>query len=95
MQKGRSSVSVAELVRGGFLSADQKLTYRNSTITAKVTADGDILFNGTSFSSPSTAAQMAAGGTSTNGWLAWFADIQGERVHLASLRAELIEERQR
>ncbi len=71
MQLGRSSVAISDLVKAGLLRPGQRLVFRKNGPGAEVTATGAIKFGGTEYSSPSTAAKAAAGGTSTNGWVAW------------------------
>ena len=84
-QLGRSSVSVADLVKAGLLRSGQRLTFRKGDLHAEVTGSGTIRYAGTEYTSPSSAAKAAAGGTSTNGWVAWsVTDGSGET--LASLR---------
>lgn len=71
----------------------QELSFRRSSETkARVTAEGTITFGGQEYASPSTAARAAAGGTSTNGWTAWYVDLGDGWVALAQLRAQLIQE---
>jgi hypothetical protein len=86
MQRGRSPVSVADLVTAQALRPDQVLHFRNGPRTGHVTATGTIAFKGSDYSSPSTAARAATGGSSTNGWLAWTVDDGGSRITLAEVR---------
>jgi hypothetical protein len=89
MQLGRSPVSVSDLVKAGLLQPGQSRNFRKrSDCTAAVTNHGTLLFNGREFTSPSTAA-LAACGTTTNGWLAWYAG-DATPTHLAQLRAQLL-----
>ena len=84
MQLGRSPVSLADLIRSQLLQPGQELSFRRSTETnAHVTAQGTIRFDGKEYGSPSTAARAAAGGTSTNGWTAWYAKVGDAWIALA------------
>jgi hypothetical protein len=90
MQLGRSMVSLADLIRTNLLHPGQELSFRRSSdAKAHVTADGTISFQGREYASPSTAARAAAGGTSTNGWTAWYVRTPDGMVTLAGLRARL------
>lgn len=51
-----------------------------------VTDDGQIALDDEVFGSPSGAAKEALGGTSTNGWEFWVADIADGQYSLAELR---------
>jgi hypothetical protein len=87
MQRGRSPVTLADLLGAGFLHTDQQLSFRrNSAVTAHVTAEGTIQFEGTEYPSPSTAGKAAAGGTSTNGWVSWYVKDGEQWSSLAALR---------
>lgn len=90
MQRGRSPVSLADLIRRQVLQPGQELSFRRSSETkAHVTAEGMIRFGGQEYGSPSTAARAAAGGTSTNGWTAWYVNTADGPVALAQLRSQL------
>ncbi len=82
-QLGRSSVSIADLVKAGLLRSGERLVFRKGDQHAEVTGSGTIRYQGKDYTSPSTAAKAAAGGTSTNGWIAWSVS-QGDT--LADLR---------
>ncbi|MGQ0826308.1 MAG: hypothetical protein ACT4OX_14965 [Actinomycetota bacterium] len=90
MQLGRSPVSLVDLLREGLLHPGQELSFRRGSGTkGYVTAEGTIRFEGCEYASPSTAARAAAGGTSTNGWTAWYADTAAGLRSLAQLRSQL------
>lgn len=90
MQLGRSPVSLADLIRKGLLHPGQELSFRRSSDTkGQVTSAGTISFQGRGYSSPSTAARAAAGGTSTNGWTAWYVSTPDGMVTLAGLREQV------
>jgi Restriction Enzyme Adenine Methylase Associated len=85
MQLGRSPVSLSDLIQAGLLRSGQRLLFRRRPeCTAEVTDRGTLLFDNREFKSPSTAA-LAAGGSATNGWLAWYSD-EGALTHLGTLR---------
>ena len=91
MQLGRSPVSLADLMRTQLLHEGQELSFRRSAeTTAHLTADGKIRFGDQEFASPSTAARAAAGGTSTNGWKAWYVKVDDSWIDLAQVRAQLV-----
>lgn len=89
MQRGRSPVSVPDLVNSGLLQAGQELRLRKSSTVAIVKADGKLEVGGRLFASPSTAAGAALGGTATNGWLAWCVESETGRRSVSELRQEL------
>lgn len=90
MQLGRSPVSMADLLKAQLLRPGQEISFRRSTtVTGEVTAAGTVRFRGTEYSSPSTAGKVAAGGTSTNGWLAWHVRDGAEWTTLSALRDRL------
>jgi len=90
MQRGRSSVSVGQLIEAGHLTAGQELRYRqHSDATATLVDSGAIDFRGTVYPSPSAAARAANYGISTNGWLAWFVNRDGRWIPLARLREHI------
>jgi hypothetical protein len=90
MQRGRSPVSLADLLTAGLLQPGQELQFRKSAgKRAQIAGDGTIVFEGRAYQSPSTAGRAAAGGASTNGWVSWYVNRAGEWIHLAQLRDEL------
>lgn len=91
MQRGRSPVSLADLVVAGLLRPGQRLSFRNKdAIVAEVTATGGIRIGADEYPSPSTAARAVTGGTATNGWLAWCVEQDDRSVRLAELRDQLL-----
>lgn len=91
MQRGRSTVSIADLIGADLLQPGQQVSFRrSSTITGVITNRGTISVSGTEYASPSTAAKAAAGGVSTNGWVAWRVRRGGEWNTLAQLRDQLL-----
>jgi hypothetical protein len=78
-QRGRSDVSISDLVRANLLKEGQSLRLTNhDEVRATVTADG-LKFGGRIYLSPSTAAVAARNGPKRmNGWLAWKARV-GDR----------------
>jgi hypothetical protein len=91
MQRGRSPVSLADLVTAELLKPGQRLSFRkDDAVVAEITTNGCIRVGGSDFVSPSTAARSVTGGTAVNGWLAWCAQRDGRVVTLADLRDELL-----
>jgi len=90
MQLGRSPVSIAELMRAQLLRAGDELSMRNSDAKAYLTDKGTIRLGDRDYASPSTAAKAARGGTSTNGWKAWFVVSENVPVTLADLRVQFV-----
>ena len=86
MQRGRSAVSIADLIRAGLLQPGQSLSFRRSNVTAVVSGSGTLILEGVEYGSPSTAAKVAGGGSSTNGWIAWSVDSASGSQTLAALR---------
>jgi hypothetical protein len=90
MQRGRSPFSLSDLLAAELLHPGQELRFReNADLMAVLNSEGRIVFDGQEFPSPSTAAKTASGGTSTNGWLAWYANEGGRWTPLAKLRERL------
>jgi len=87
----RSPVTVKDLLDAGLLIPGEKLQLQNrQDVIARVTKEGMVAWQGTEYTSPSTAA-TAARGMSTNGWTAWrLRREDGFGQTLADLRAELI-----
>jgi hypothetical protein len=91
-QRGRSAVSLTQLLEAGLVREDQELRLRGQKgVTATITATGSIKYRGELYPSPSTAARAAKGGTSTNGWTAWQVEDDGVWVNLSELRHRFIE----
>jgi hypothetical protein len=91
MQRGRSPVSLSDLVKAQLLRPGQEVSFRKSpSITGVVTDSGTISVSGTEYGSPSTAAKAAADGVSTNGWLAWSVRRDDGWSTLAELRDQLL-----
>lgn len=91
MQRGRSPVSVADLVKAELLRPGQRLSFRkNDAVVGEVTTTGTIRIGADEYSSPSTAARAVTGGTATNGWLAWCVDQGGRSATLADLRGQFL-----
>lgn len=87
MQRGRSPVSVADLVAAGLLRPGQRVRFRrDETITGELTDAGAIRIGADEYRSPSTAGRAVAGGTATNGWTAWSVHDGDDWVTLATVR---------
>lgn len=81
--------SVVDLLSAGLLEAGATLTAARGgrSAAATVTASGDLLVDGVSYASPSTAAAKGLGVQSANGWKTW--RLAGDGPFLADLRAQL------
>ena len=86
------SVTVAQLVEKELLEVGKELvsTYRAWPAIARVDEHSKIEFNGTSYDTPSGAAQVAREGKNTNGWEFWAVQTESGKVSLAILRAEFM-----
>ena len=84
-----------EVVHG--LPLDLETTYKGQKLTARIEADDNVTWNGTTYDSLSTAAGMARksivgsppgrGYPQTNGWTFWrFRDTDGRLVFVDALR---------
>jgi Restriction Enzyme Adenine Methylase Associated len=82
--------TVSDLLSEGLLSAGTKLTFKRGSklAHATVTAAGDLVVDGKSYSSPSTAAAAALNLKAANGWTSWRLD-DGSGPTLAELRSQL------
>lgn len=80
-------VKLSEIVTAGLLEPDTELVSTNNASpgSAVVTAAGEVVVNGVSYASPSTAAAVVRGGAS-NGWEFWAVETPTGRVTLAVLR---------
>lgn len=85
----RSSISLPDLLAAGLLHPGQRLVFRKRGPSAEVTSSGTIRLSGKEYTSPSTAGMAAAGGTSTNGWVAWYAEDGDDLTLLSELRLRL------
>jgi hypothetical protein len=86
-QRGRSAVTLAQLLESGLLQAGQELRLRGTGgIGAVITQTGGVEYAGREYQSPSSAAKAARAGTSTNGWLAWQVEVDGRWLTLGDIR---------
>jgi hypothetical protein len=91
MAKGRSPVSLADLIAAGLLRPNETLRLRvHGAATARVLPDGRLQTAEGIFTSPTTAA-VRLEGSSTNGWQAWRAERGDAWVTLDSLRATALD----
>ena len=96
MQRGRSTVSLSDLIGVGLLRPGQDLSFRRSPeLVAVVTESGGLRFRNKEYRSPSTAGRAAASGVATNGWTAWYAWSEGGHVSLAGLRERFTDGKQK
>jgi len=87
----RSTVTIKQLVDAELLKEDEKLMPKSANQkhrTATVNKDGTISFEGSTFTSPSTAAKKLLG-YSVAGWGAWTVQRAGKPVLIDVLRKEL------
>jgi len=87
-----NNVSVADLVREGFLQAGQKIFARvqeHRGAEGSISDDGGIYFSENRFETPSAAAK-AITSRSANGWWFWVTDLSSMQS-LSELRQEYIE----
>lgn len=84
--------TVADLLAAGLLSAGSVLTFKRAgrSATARVTASGELVVDGVTYASPSTAAAKALGLKAANGWISWRLD-GGSGPTLADLREQLLQ----
>lgn len=99
-------VSLSALIREGFIAPPLELErrYKGHTLNATITADGSVLYDGTSYGSLSTAAGMARKSIigapegraypQTNGWTFWrYRDMGSGRTHeVDELRQQYLRE---
>lgn len=88
-----STATMSDLLASGVLPAGTLLRHapqnpRWNGVTAVVTGNGRITLNGTSYSSPSSAARVAAGSNSENGWIWWV--VEGTGQTLAEVREQYL-----
>jgi hypothetical protein len=65
--------SISDLLASGLLNAGAQLVFKRAgkEAHATVTADGQLVVNGKTYSSPSTAAVAALNLKAANGWVSW------------------------
>jgi hypothetical protein len=70
MQRGRSPLSLSDLLTAGHLPPGQELRFReNADLKAVLISEGRVVLDGQEFTSPSTAGKVTSGGTSRlDGW---------------------------
>lgn len=89
-QRGRSTVSVRDLLVAGLLREGQQLRFsRANEQIAVLDSNGGLRVGDQSYRSPSSAARALNGGVAVNGWTAWrLADSDG--VSLAEVRRRFL-----
>lgn len=91
MQRGRSPISLADLMEAGLVHPGQELCFKkNPSVCATLGADGRLAFRGNAFASPSTAGRAATNGGATNGWIGWFVKDGDKWISLDALRKRLL-----
>lgn len=91
MQRGRSDVSLSDLIGAGLLRVGEEVSFRRSPDTvAVVTESGGLRYNEKEYRSPSMAGRAATDGVATNGWVAWYVRSNTGQESLASLRATFL-----
>jgi hypothetical protein len=90
VQRGRSQVSLLDLLNAGVIQPGERLRFYNREETqAEVTARGTVLFRGVEYSSLS-AAGSAVTNNSVNGWEAWHVRLLGpDWIKISELRPPL------
>ena len=83
--------SVLDLIAAGLLAPGQELvpTRRGKTDRATVLVSGHLRIGAAEYESLSGAAKAVSGNTSEPGWEFWAAEIDGQRISLFDLRAQL------
>lgn len=97
LKKTSSGASLTQLIDVGAIAAPLKIykKYKGVNLTATVSPDGSVEFNGQRFDSCSTAASVArgtvvGGNPATNGWTFWkYTDADGKPRQLDYLRRSL------
>lgn len=86
-RRGRSQISLAELLEAGVLASDERLRLqaRGSTYWATITADGGVNVAGRTYPSLSAAA-AAIVPYAVNGWRGWNVRRDGSWLSLAEVR---------
>lgn len=86
------AVTLSDLIHAGFLNGSERLTSAISTISgaAQVLPDGNVEFDGHTYTSPSSAGLAARGGP-VNGWELWAVETPNGKVRLATIRARFLE----
>jgi hypothetical protein len=83
-------LSLVDLINAEVIEPGQELAFRrNPRLTAVVTANGGLAIDGVEYWTPSSAAKVASGGVSKNGWKEWYARDRAHWVSLARLRGEV------
>lgn len=95
-RKTHLGITLRNLVDGGLLPANTELLLigrgGSEVARARLTAAGDIHYNGTSYRSPSDKAfARLLGRVSTNGWNDWHANLPHGREPLSRIRTRLLE----
>jgi Restriction Enzyme Adenine Methylase Associated len=87
MRRGRSEVSLMDLIKAGLIQPGQVLQFtRRKSTQAHVTPRGTVLFRGVEYSSLS-AAGKAVNNSAINGWVAWRVKIgNNDWVKISDLR---------
>ncbi|GAA4930931.1 DUF262 domain-containing protein [Streptomonospora halophila] len=91
--RARYDVTVAQLVRNGYLAAGQEIfgTRAGERYTATVLGDGHVkVDSGEIFTSVSSAAMFVLNRQSANGWTFWHAKKAGGKATLKSVRDEAL-----
>jgi hypothetical protein len=87
MQRGRSPVSLSDLLKAGVLEPEQPSRFRGrADMTATITIRGTLVFRAIEYKSLSSAAKAAANGHSTNGWISWLVEDESRWISLATIR---------
>jgi Restriction Enzyme Adenine Methylase Associated len=86
-------VTVQEVMAAGLLTSGDQLTSTNGAWPAVGHIDdtGNVVYQGTTYPSPSAAGSAVKGGKATNGWDFWAVETATGLVRLSTLRARHLE----
>jgi hypothetical protein len=88
-------VTVQDLMAAGLISAQAQLTSTNGAwpASAHISETGAVIFQGTTYKTPSAAGAAVKNGKATNGWDFWAVVTPTGQVRLSALRARYLETR--
>jgi hypothetical protein len=90
LTKGRSPISIADLLKAGLLRDGQELYLRrDESKIGYIAKDGSIVVEGTKYANPTGAAKATGSWKTVKGWTAWSVECNGRRIQLADLRSML------
>jgi hypothetical protein len=86
-------VTVQDLMAAGLISAQAPLTSTNGAWPASAHLDntGNVVYQATTYKTPSAAGAAVKNGKATNGWDFWAVETPSGQVRLSALRARYLE----